>query len=250
MDKNILKPAIQLYSLRRTLTENFDDTVAKVAQMGFKGVEIAFNYGGKTPQELKELFAAHDLTVIGIYELLDKVTDPSSILYDYMAVLKCKYVTFGVSPQYFAENFAVGLELYVKSINTICSKGYIPCYHAHTHEFIDNGNGCIMDRLMNEIISEKVLFEPDTGWLQMAGQPVVPYMEKYAAKTKLIHFKDVTAGNEVTELGKGVIDFAPVYGFAKKLQAEYLIYEQDTPSVSELESAAESVEFLKNLSYR
>jgi len=55
---------IQLYSVRKPLNEDFKGTLAKLAKMGFKGVEFAFNYGGISPIELAGFLKEQNLQTI------------------------------------------------------------------------------------------------------------------------------------------------------------------------------------------
>ena len=241
------KFGIQLYSVRKTLATDFDGTMAKVAEMGFQGVEVAFNYGGKSPDELAALFRRLNLEVIGIYELLDQITNPQAPLYDYVAAAGCKYVTFGISPCYFENDpFEKCVDLCRRCLDIIRGKGYLPLYHAHTHEFVKkDGAPSLLERLFAAPQLEGLQLEADTCWIRQAGLDVMPYLEENAARIPLIHAKDLSTDNEVTEIGNGVIDFRPVVEFARKRSIPWVIYEQDATKGTELESTLTSLRNLK-----
>ncbi len=243
------KLGIQLYSVRRTLAEDFDGTIAKVAAMGFQGVELAFNYGGKSPDELAKLFRINNLDVIGIYETLDNVTNPDSPLYTYMKALGSKFVTFGISPSYFEEQpFEDCAALCGRCLQTIRDKGYTPLYHAHTHEFVKKPDGLsLLDRLFQTPALADMQLEADTCWLQQAGVDVMAYLNRHAQRIPLIHAKDLGTDNDVTEVGHGVIDFKPVAEFAKAHGIPWLIYEQDSTTTTECESALASIRHLQSV---
>ena len=48
------KYAIQLYSVRRALDEDFEGTLKQLAEMGYDGVEFCGNYGGYDGKELAD----------------------------------------------------------------------------------------------------------------------------------------------------------------------------------------------------
>ena len=246
---SVPKLAIQLFSVRNTLAENFDETVGKVAEMGFQGVELAFNYGGKSPDELAALFARHHLEVVGIYETLGNVTNPQAPLYDYMKALKCRYVTFGISPKFFEEKpFAECSALACRCVDVIRGRGYTPLYHAHTHEFIrKDGAPSLLDRLYRTAELADLQLEADTCWLQRAGLDVAEYLETNASKIPMIHVKDLGTDDAVTEIGRGIVDFKSVADFAKKRSVPWLIYELDFPHFTECESARMSIDALRPL---
>lgn len=246
---NTPKIGIQLYSVRRLLKEDFEGTVEKVAAMGFQGVELAFKYGGKEPKELANIFSRNNLEIIGIYETIDNVTSPDSALYRYMEAFGCKYVTFGITPDFFEKRpFEDCVALCHRCLHVIRSKGYIPLYHAHTHEFIRQPDGLShLDRLFQAPELADMLLEADTCWIQQAGLDVMPYLETHARRIPLIHAKDLGKDGNVTEVGHGVIDFSPVVAFARLHSIPWLIYEQDFPTVTECESAQDSIRYMQSL---
>ena len=48
------KYAIQLYSVRKALEEDFEGTLKRLAEMGYDGVEFCGNYGGYDGKELAD----------------------------------------------------------------------------------------------------------------------------------------------------------------------------------------------------
>src|SRR6476620_7450573 len=52
---------MQLYTVRDAMAKDFDGTLAKVAELGYKEVEFA-GYFNKSPQEVKAALVAHGLT--------------------------------------------------------------------------------------------------------------------------------------------------------------------------------------------
>ena len=247
--KNTPKLAIQLFSVRNALAENFDETVGKLAEMGFQGVELAFSYGGRKPDELAALFARHGLEVVGIYETLANVTNPRAELYDFMKALGCRYVTFGISPKFFDEKpFAECAELARRCVGVIRGRGFTPLYHAHTHEFVrKEGAPSLLDRLYQVPELADLPLEADTCWLKRAGLDVAGYLEENASRIPLIHVKDLGTDDAVTEIGRGVVDFKSVADFAKRRAIPWLIYELDFPHFTECESARMSIDALRPL---
>jgi len=238
-----LKIGIQLYSVRKPLNEDFKGTLTRLAQMGFKGVEFAFNYGGIEPQELASFLKEQDLQAIGIYENINKICNPEAEVYAQADALGCQHLTFGFSPNELQEDFAACLKMCHKAVEVARSKGKTVCYHAHDHEFATINGEYQLDLILK---NEKLAFEADTCWIQQGGEDVIGYMQKYASRIPLLHVKDVTDKGEITELGNGIIDFKAVADFAKNNNISWLSYEQDISNLPNLESASISIEHLKN----
>ncbi len=61
--------ALQLYSVRDLLVEDFEGILTRVAEMGYQGVEPA-GFPGTTPVEAKKLFDRLGLVVTSIHSAL------------------------------------------------------------------------------------------------------------------------------------------------------------------------------------
>ncbi len=235
---------IQLYSVREALAEDFKGTLTKLSELGFGGVEFAFNYGGIAPEELAAFLKEHDLQAIGIYERLENICNPDAEVYAQAAALGCKHLTFGFSFVQLEDDFSKCLDMCRKAVEVAESKGLTICYHAHAHEFKKLDGKYYLDLLLGEIPG--MAFEADTCWIQQGGEDVIGYMQKYADRIPLLHVKDVTADGQITELGNGVVDFKAVADFAKVNDIPWLSYEQDVTDKPGLESAVISMKHLKN----
>ena len=236
---------IQLYSVREALSKDFKGTLTKLAQLGFRGVEFAFNYGGIAPAELATFLEEQDLQTIGIYEKIENICNPDAEVYAQATALGCKHLTFGFGLALLDEDFEQCLDLCRKAVEVAAAKGLTICYHAHAHEFKKHNGEYYLDLLLSAPGLEKMAFEADTCWIQQGGEDVIGYMKKYAKRIPMLHVKDVTSAGQITELGNGTIDFTAVANFAKANNIPWLSYEQDTSNLPGLESAIISIKHLK-----
>src|SRR5579864_9799273 len=60
-EHKIDKVAVQLYSVRDLMKDDFEGTIAKVAKIGYKEVEFA-GYFGRTPQQVRSTLEKNGLT--------------------------------------------------------------------------------------------------------------------------------------------------------------------------------------------
>lgn len=132
-------------------------------------------------------------------------------------------------------------------------------YHNHNFEFEKLPDGATgYDVLLRETDAELVKFEVDCGWMVVAGASPVEYFRRYPGRFRMIHVKDfrpvkapttdmVGPGRpEGTELGRGFIDYAPIYAAARSAGIEHAFAEQEAPYLRpQLESAKISYEFLE-----
>src|SRR5712675_393195 len=59
-EHRIKRVGLQLYTVRDLMKQGFEDTIAKVAQTGYKEVEFA-GYFGKSPQDVRKILDANKL---------------------------------------------------------------------------------------------------------------------------------------------------------------------------------------------
>src|SRR5450432_4456009 len=112
-------------------------------------------------------------------------------------------------------------------------------YHNHAAEFADQGGGAIgYDVLLRETDPELVKFEIDCGWMIFGGRNPVDYFKKYPNRFPMIHVKDFlarrgeNAGNAEmlgAELGRGMVDYKPIFAAAKKAGLRHYFVEQEGP---------------------
>jgi sugar phosphate isomerase/epimerase len=86
-----------------------------------------------------------------------------------------------------------------------------------------------------------VKLELDCGWMASAGHDPAAYLTKYPDRYRLLHIKDFKAsakpsftvgpvsGPEGTELGRGHIDYKPIFAAAKKSEVKWYFVEQEPP---------------------
>ena len=273
--KYCLPVALQLYSVRDAMANDFKGTLQKVKEMGYDGVEFAGLFGN-TPEQVKAMCAEIGLTPISAHvPLADMLADVDKVIADYKA-LGCKYI---VVP-YVTEERRPGGELFMQMIEEIRSigqkakdAGLVLLYHNHDFEFKQVENGEFgLDYLYSSIPADLLQTELDECWVKYAGYEPVAYLEKYSGRAPVVHLKDfyvegVQEGDpyaliglnekekkantafEFRPLGKGVQDVPAIIAAAKAAGSKWFVVEQDQPSMEKtpLECAQMSIEYLKSL---
>jgi sugar phosphate isomerase/epimerase len=102
--------------------------------------------------------------------------------------------------------------------------------------------------------ADQVRAELDLGWVAVAGSDPVAMMKKYADRLDLLHVKDmikdatIPAGFRSTEIGKGMIDWKPVFAAAQELGVKNYFIEQEPPYLKPvIESLTESRAYIAGL---
>ena len=100
-------------------------------------------------------------------------------------------------------------------------------YHNHIQEFDLLGGVSPYLELLRLTDPKKVTFELDCGWARVAGHNPVELMEQHPNRFSMLHVKDfhlsaATSNSDqkadVTELGRGNIDYKPVFAQARENQ--------------------------------
>ena len=271
------KLGLQLYSVRKDMENDFEGTLKKVAEMGYEYVEFA-GYFGKTAKEVKELLEKYNLKCISVHQNIDLFLEEGQKAVDYLKTFGVKYA---VVPWYAADkqkgtpDWEETVSRFKKVSKLLKENDMYLLYHNHDFEFAKYQDKYLLDWIYEEIGLDCIKPEFDTCWIHYAGVDPCEYMMKYNGHVDIVHLKDFTCkelcggpayalidktGNTKPKptraendfmfrpLGMGRQNIPEILKTCEKLNAEYLIVEQDE-SVDRpaLEAAKISIDYLKNL---
>ncbi len=266
--------ALQLYSVRDDMEKDFEGTVKKVKELGYEGVEFAGLFG-KSGAEVKKICDELEIIPVSAHvPYYDMLENPEAVLADYKEI-GCKYV---VVP-YLTEECRPGTEGWTSTVEGIRKIGAAAkemglqlLYHNHDFEFLKIDGEYALDILYNTIPEDLLKTEIDTCWVNVGGEEPAAYVEKYSGRAPVVHLKDFhgSKGNgplykligieeeeagkaentfEFRPVGSGVQDFKKIIAAAEKAGAEWVVVEQDDPSMGKapIECAETSINYLKTL---
>lgn len=243
MSKNF---AIQLYSVRDHMDEDFVGTLEKIAGMGYTAVEFA-GFGGLSADELKGHLDRLGLTAFSTHTGFDILSDDEKLkeLLEYHKTIGAKYI---ICPWYELKTLEdvhklAALLNHVGQVAAAC--GIRTGYHNHGHEFETVDGTYLLDHLMAETDPETVKMELDVFWAEHAGCACIPYIEKYGSRCALVHLKQIDAEKNSVDLPDGVIDMKAVIETARSFGTDTFIVEQEAYPVDSLISAAVNAGYLK-----
>jgi sugar phosphate isomerase/epimerase len=192
-----LPVALQLYSVRGEFAADMMDTLTKVKEIGYDGVELA-GFGPQGPEALKKALDELGLVCISAHVPYDAIDeDPVKTFTEYKSV-GCEYVAI----PWLDMKRAPGGEDFMQIIPSIERAGKIAkdmgitlLYHNHDFEFRKVGAQYGLDVLFEKVPAEYLQVQPDTCWIKFAGIDPADYIRKYANRAPLVHIKDFTMGN-------------------------------------------------------
>lgn len=262
--------ALQIYSVRDDIQEDFYGTLKKIKDMGYSGVEFAGIYG-RNPDEVREMCDEIGLTIVSFHISFGGLKDSVDDTIDCCRKLGCRY--FVIS--YLQEEYRPGTDGYstfVDVVGDVAEKlsefGIVLQYHNHDFEFEKINGEYALDIMFKDCGPEKLQAQFDTCWVNVGGADPVEYLKKYSGRIPTVHLKDFAGCRENSEYGKvddskadrlsgkfelrplgyGVQDIHAIVDAATEGGAEWFVVEQDTPSKGRtaMECAEISVKYLLN----
>ena len=237
--------ALQLYTLRDLLAQDYEGTLRKVADLGYLGVETA-NMFGESPASAAKLFGELGLTVTSAHSVLPLGGQKQEVL-DTLGALNCKRLILPSLPAELfqsVDGIKKGCDLLNEASVVAKAHGIQVGYHNHWFEY-----GQVEDRVaadvMLELLSPDVFLEVDVYWVQTAGQSPVEVVGRLGPRAPLLHIKDGPCQIEapMTALGEGVVDIPGVVAAGAE-STEWLVVEIDHCATDMLEAVSKSYQYL------
>lgn len=183
--------AVQLYSVRKDCAEDMDGTLAKIAAMGFEGVEFAgYHKYAKDAVGLRKKLDALKLkaeaTHIGAGSFApDKIKETIA----FHKTIGCKFLIVPGDGRF---TDPVKSKEYAKVMTDAAAalkgEGLFCGHHNHTDEFKKEGDTTYWD-LFAQRTPKEVILQNDLGWTFKAGQDVVDTIKRYPGRTRSAHMK-------------------------------------------------------------
>lgn len=239
------KIGVQTYSVRDLMSEDFEGTLAKIAEIGYNQVEFN-DYYDRTPQEVRSIIDGLGLTSPSNHAgglrseegLVEKIEAGQIIGHEYLIQASLPPPSSYTPPPRPPEGqpYERQAPTYtiddVREINDMfnrigkaCKEGGLGfAYHNHQSEFVEveGDNRLMFDIMLEETDPDLVSFQMDIGWAVAADADPLAYFEKYPGRFKLFHVKEADGA---VPLGQGEIDFATLFAQSKLAGVEHYIVE-------------------------
>lgn len=249
------KLGIQLYTLRNETLEDFPGTLRKVAELGFEGVEFShLGFMGMEPGELKPLLDELGLEAIGAHPGFARVRDHLDEEIANIKAVGGRYLAtslFDPALRHNEHTYRTNFRIIAEAAARSREEGIVFCFHNHEFECTETVDGQpALDALLEYGREFGLQAELDACWLRYGGKEPLAYIRKYKDRLPLLHFKDMVWTEDrkadTVELGKGIMNLRAIADEAAGTGLEWLIYEQDHCRIPPLESAAESMKWLRD----
>ena len=241
---------LQLYTVRRIAAKDLAGTLAQVARVGYKEVELAGLYD-HTAAEFHELLEKNRLTAPSSHLPITAIEGDAAKTFADAKTLGHQWLTVPSLPggkRDTIDDWKVVAKRFNAAAAQVKSAGFRFAYHNHNAELRNLGGGTTpLDVLVGETDPSLVSFEMDLYWVVNGGGDPLAFLAKYPGRFKMLHVKD-SAGPEhrIADVGSGDIDFKTIFARAKGV--EHYFVEHDNPT-EEIASISTSYKYLANLEF-
>lgn len=262
---------LQLYSVRDILPKDYEGTLQQLGAMGYREVEAA-GFFGHSPSEVKQAMDQAGLHCVSAHyplkDLLPKLEETIQYGKDLgLEYIVCAAPTLKDASRVKEANSRAARESMTlddwrwnaDQFNHIGERvraaGMHFAYHNHTPEFRSENGVVFYDELMRVTDPAKVSMELDCGWAVVAGANPVDLLKRYPTRICMLHVKEfkLTAASTPsdpppsTEMGRGTIDYRPIFEAAKKASIKHAFVEQEQFDMPPMEALKIDADYMHAL---
>jgi sugar phosphate isomerase/epimerase len=247
---------LQLYSVRELLPKDYEGTLRQVAAMGYREVEAA-GFFGHSASEVKQAMHTVGLNCVSAHYPMAQLQSNREEIIGFGKELGLKYIICsspmmkdssqprsGSMGTLTLDDWRWNAEQLNHLGEQVHAAGLQFGYHNHFREFRAVNGVLPYDELLRLTDPAKVTMEMDCGWVVVGGQNPADYLTKHHTRFSMLHVKDFKltgAGSESaeplsTEMGRGSIDYRPIFLAAKKAGVRHYFVEQEHFDIPPMEA--------------
>ena len=224
---------VQLYTLRSEMEGRVEQTLERVASIGYQEVELVRSqYFGHSPTEIREMLARTGLRAPASHIAPSFETDAWERILDDANEVGHEYVVVVSIPL----NMRANLDDWRRTAEAMTGAGERAraaglqyAYHNHDFEFIEMDGRVAFDVFCEESDPELVQIELDLYWIIHGGGDPVAFFNRWPGRIPLVHVKDRTGAGEMADVGAGVIDWAGLFQHIDHAGMKHFLVEHDRP---------------------
>ncbi|MEQ7873234.1 sugar phosphate isomerase/epimerase [Sphingomonas sp. ASV193] len=222
----------QLYTVRESMARDPDATLRAVGAMGYDEVEFAGLFG-KSPEHFRALLAELHLRPVASHIDWQQFRDHPEVAIDETRRLGAPWLVLAWLPPEQRASLAQwrGWIARLNAVGAMArAKGLRLAYHAHDFEYRPIAGVRPIDLLQKGLDPALVDFEIDVYWTRRGGGDPMALFRRFPGRFPLAHFKDMTPGGAMADIGDGTIDYAAILAAAPRSGLRHAIVERDDGS--------------------
>ena len=237
--------SVQLYSLRDACNDDFDAVLARLAEIGYAGVE-PFNLFGSSPAQFKRQVEDLGMRVSSSHYPWANRTDPAKVI-DVVGALGLNRAAGGFQPDDFKDVEAVKrtADMVNEIIDKLKPAGVDLFLHNHWWEFVALDEG--LPYHMLQALCPDVQFEVDTYWAANFGAcDPAEEVARVKDRAPLLHIKDgpLEKDRAHVAVGDGKLDIPGIIAAADPDVLEWIVVELDACDTDMMTAVKKSYTYL------
>ena len=231
---------VQLYTLRSEMEGRVEQTLERVAAIGYQEVEfVRFLYFDHSPTEIREMLARtrEMLARTGLRAPASHIpptfeTEAWARILDDANEAGHEYVVVASIP----ESMRANLDGWRRTAEAMTGAGERAraaglqyAYHNHDFEFVEMDGRVPFDVFCEESDPDLVQIELDLYWIIHGGGDPVAFFNRWPGRIPLVHVKDRTPAGEMADVGAGVIDWVELFQHIDHAGMKHFLVEHDRP---------------------
>jgi sugar phosphate isomerase/epimerase len=245
---SLIPISVQLYSVRDVAEADLKGVIAKVAEIGYTGVEFA-GLHGNDPKEIRNALDEAGLECSGTHTPIDAFSDERiSETVHIHKTLGTEYAIIPWIPENMRNTVEATLET-AKKLTDLTRKlaehGLRTGFHAHAGDMIALASGQTPWSLLALNTPKEFVMQYDTSNGMSGGaDPVQPILD-FPGRSTLVHLKEYKTGGHAL-IGEGEVPWKRVFEACESVGGTewYVVEHEDDPRMSSMEAIAGSFKAL------
>ena len=246
---------VQLYSLRDDARKDLERTLADIAAVGYRDVELlgSMDNFGMPAARLRAVLDRNGLRAPSTHIGGNALDDMERQL-DLAQTLGHRYLTVASLPiagQRTLDDYRRWADRLNEAGRRSQGRNVWIAFHNHANDHTPIDGAVPYDLLVERTDPALVRLQLDTGNTAMGGYDPLDYMRRFGARYWSFHIKDVPrlrATNDA-ELGTGIVDFRTLLGMIQGIDDKLLFVEQESYPGTPLESVRRDYAYITSLDF-
>ena len=240
---------VQLYTVRSLLERDFEGTLAALATIGYREVELA-GYHGRTPTDVRAVLGRAGLLAPSTHVSIEAIRGGLPRLLDEAHLLSHRFIVVAWIPeaQRSLDGYRAAADLFNHAGERARAAGIGFAYHNHAFEFDRLDGRLPYDVLLERCEPRHVAFEMDLYWIVKGGGDPLAYFARWPGRFPLLHLKDSTGppDHRMVDVGAGRIPWKAIFARRDQAGIRHAFVEHDAPP-DPLASLRRSYDYLRRL---
>lgn len=249
--QHLTRIGVQLYTVRAELERDFDGTLLRLAELGYREVEFA-GYLGRTPAQVRGAVARAGLTAPGAHVPFETLLGEFERTAGEAAAAGHGWVVVPWLPESARRTGADWrrvAELFNRGGERARATGVRFAYHNQAYDWNSVEAITPFDVVATETQPDLVDLELDVYWALKGGSDPIRLIERYPGRFPLMHFKDALGPDRtMVDVGAGSIDWSAILAHGPQAGLRHVFVEHDTPA-DPFASVRAGIDYLQGVAF-